>query len=422
MLDIKFIRENAELVQNATIAKKFPVDVDHILAIDQEIKPMQIKWETLQASRNQLSKEIGKASKDERASKIAQVSEIKKEMEGLGEEIKLKKNELHDLLLLVAQPARDDVPVGEDDSDNVEVKKWGEPRVFDFEPKDHIALGEKLGMIDIERGVKLSGSRSYLLTGDGALLEQAILRYTYDKLVSKKYRPMSVPVLVNETAMEGTGYFPIGREQAYCTEKDNMALIGTSEVSLCGMHEDEILAEADLPLKYLAQTSCFRREAGTYGKDTKGLYRVHQFQKIEMVIISRADKEESDQLHDELLNNAESIMQDFGLPYRVVYVCTGDLGQGQVRKHDIETWMPSRDNYGETNSCSSFYDFQARRLKIRYRSSKDGKNHFAYTLNNTALAVPRVILAIMENHQREDGKIDIPECLQPYMGGRKVLG
>ena len=421
MLDIKFIRENPELVQDATNAKNFPVDISKLLELDGQIKPLQTSWENLQAQRNQISREIGKAEASKREELKEQVLTIKTEMESLQTDLKQKKDELNSMLLLVAQPPRDDVPRGKDDQDNVEVRKWGNVPKFDFKPKDHITLGKDLGMIDIERGVKLSGSRSYVLKGDGALLEQALLRYGYDKLISKGFEPMAVPVLVNEAAMEGTGYFPLGRDQAYCVEKDKMALVGTSEVPVCSYHSNEMLNEKDLPIRYMAQTTCFRREAGTYGKDTKGLYRVHQFQKIEMVILGTSNKEETDSLHAELLGLAESLVQDLGLPYRVVYVCTGDLGQGQVRKHDIETWMPSRESYGETHSCSSFYDFQSRRLNIRYKDSQ-GKKHHVYTLNNTFLAVPRIIIAMLENLQTKEGKIKIPECLQAYLGNRTHLG
>ncbi|MFK7824460.1 MAG: serine--tRNA ligase [Oligoflexales bacterium] len=421
MLDIKFIRENPEIVQEATNAKNFPVDISKLLELDGQIKPLQTSWENLQAQRNQISREIGKAEASKREELKAQVLTIKTEMESLQTDLKQKKDELNSMLMLVAQPARDDVPKGKDDQENVEVRKWGTIPKFEFKPKDHIALGKDLGIVDIERGVKLSGSRSYVLKGDGALLEQALLRYGYDKLIAKGFEPMSVPVLVNEAAMEGTGYFPLGRDQAYCVEKDKMALVGTSEVPVCSFHSNEMLNEKDLPIRYMAQTTCFRREAGTYGKDTKGLYRVHQFQKIEMVILGTSKKEETDALHAELLGLAESLVQDLGLPYRVVYVCTGDLGQGQVRKHDIETWMPSRDSYGETHSCSSFYDFQSRRLNIRYKDA-EGKKHHVYTLNNTFLAIPRILIAMLENLQTKDGKVKIPECLQGYLGNRTHLG
>jgi seryl-tRNA synthetase len=312
------------------------------------------------------------------------------------------------------------VPVGKDDSENIEIKTWGTLPSFSFKPQDHIVLGEKLGIIDFPRGVKLSGSRSYTLKGAGALLEQAVLRFVYDTLLRKGLTPVSVPVLVEEHVMEGTGYFPLGRDQAYFIEKDKLALIGTSEVPLCGMHANDVFEEKDLPLRYMALTTCFRREAGTYGKDTRGLYRVHQFQKIEMVIMAPANQALTDTLHEELRNNAEGVLQALQVPYRVVYVCSGDLGQGQVRKHDIETWMPSRNAYGETHSCSSFYDFQARRLNIKYKD-KEGVRKFAYTLNNTAVATPRILIAILENYQNADGSIRIPDVLIPYMDGMKEI-
>ncbi|RYZ62937.1 MAG: serine--tRNA ligase, partial [Proteobacteria bacterium] len=269
--------------------------------------------------------------------------------------------------------------------------------------------------VDADRGVKIAGSRSYVLKGWGARLEQAILRLTLDKLINKGYIQLSIPVLVNEEAMTGTGYFPNGRDQAYLVERDNMALVGTAEVSLTSYHAGEMIKEDQLPLKYMAQSSCFRREAGTYGKDVHGLYRVHQFLKVEQVVIAKNDVAGSEVLHNELLGNAEEILQALELPYRVVYVCTGDLGQGQVRKHDIETWMPSRNAYSETHSCSTFHDFQARRLKIRYKDS-GGQNQICHTLNNTAIASPRVLIPFLETHQQEDGSIKIPKALVPYLG------
>ena len=421
MLDIKFIRENPELVQKATDAKNFHVDISKLLMIDKKLRTTQTKLESLLAERNTISKQIPKSEPNERESLKEKVIELKNEIDDLQNSVRVEREALNDLLFIVAQPARDDVPEGKNDMDNLEVRKWGIPRDFDFKFKDHLSLGKDLNMIDIERGVKISGSRSYILVGDGALLEQALLRYGYDLLAKKGFTPLAVPVLVNESSMVGTGYFPLGRDQAYCVERDKMALVGTSEVPVCSYHSDELVPKESLPIRYMAQTTCFRREAGTYGKDTKGLFRVHQFQKLEMVILGHNDKDETNTLHDELLGLAESLCQNLGLPYRVVYVCTGDLGQGQVRKHDIETWMPSRGNYGETHSCSSFYDFQSRRLNIKYKDS-DGKKKYVYTLNNTFLAAPRIILALMENLQTPEGKIEIPKCLQPYLNNRTHLG
>ncbi len=420
MLDIKFIRENADLVKKAARDKRNPIDIDLILRIDQELRPQRTELERLLADRNRLSKEIGKSPPAEREALKAQVTGIKASIETLESAVKDLDAKLEALLILVPQPARADVPIGKDDSENVEIKKWGRPPQFDFEFKDHITLGQKLGLVDFERGVRIAGSRSYVLTGMGARLEQAVMRYVYDKLVSKGYQPMSVPVLVREDCMTGTGYFPTGREQAYYCEADDLALVGTAEVPLTSFYAGEILPHTKLPIKMMAWSGCFRREAGTYGKDTAGLYRVHQFQKIEQVIIGEADVGTSEQYHMELLTNAEECLQDFGLPYRVVYVCTGDLGQGQVRKHDIETWMPSRGGYGETHSCSTFHEFQARRLKLRYKS-KEQDVRICHTLNNTAIASPRVLISLLEVHQQSDMSVKIPECLQPYLGGLKVI-
>ncbi len=420
MLDIKFIRQNAQQVQAGNDAKGFKVDVSQVLALDDEIRPMQQELEQLQAERNKLSQEIPKAQADKRELLKKEVLAIKVKMESLEAVLNERRPILNELLLKLAQPAGPDVPFGKDDKENVEVRKWGDPRKFAFSAKDHIAIGEKLGILDFERGVKVAGSRSYILKRDGALLEQAVLRFGYDFVVKKGFAPHSVPLLVKEEAMIGTGYFPVGRDQAYFIEKDKLALIGTSEVSLCSMHANEMLTEEELPLRYTSLTTCFRREAGTYGKDTRGLYRVHQFNKIEMVVFAVADAKKSEEYHHELLSISEGILQALELPYRVVYVCTGDLGQGQVRKHDIETWMPSRNGYGETHSCSTFHDFQARRLNIRYKT-KDGQKAIAYTLNNTALAIPRILLALLENFQEADGSVSLPSVLHPYMMGKTRL-
>jgi seryl-tRNA synthetase len=421
MLDLKLIREQPEKIRKGAADKRLTVDLDRLLALDAELRPLQHEWEMLQAERNSLSKEIGKAPPAERDGLKAKVQGLKSRMEEMETRLKAGRAELDALMLLVPQPARADVPLGRDDSDNVEVKRWGTPPEFTFKIRDHAELGERLGIIDIPRGVKLAGSRSYVLRGDGARLEQAILRFTYDLLIKRGFTPMSIPVLVTEAAMVGTGYFPTGREQAYYVEKDQLALVGTAEVSLTSYHSGELLKEADLPLKTMAWSSCFRREAGTYGKDTSGLYRVHQFQKIEQVIVGPNDEAASARFHDELLANAEAVLQALGLAYRVVYVCTGDLGQGQVRKHDIETWMPSRKAYSETHSCSTFHDFQARRLQLRYKDAK-GENRYCHTLNNTAVATPRVLIPLLECYQDAEGRVTIPEALRPYMGEQERIG
>jgi seryl-tRNA synthetase len=314
------------------------------------------------------------------------------------------------------------VPEGKDDSENVEIKRWGEPRRFDFETRSHIEIGEAQGWLDIERGARLAGSRNYVLRGDLSLLEGAVMRYALDLMVAKGFVPLSVPTLVRPEAMIGTGYFPGGEEQAYrCDSRDDLCLVGTAEVPVTALHMDEILTHEALPLLFVAQSPCYRREAGTYGKDTKGLYRVHQFQKVEQVVIDVADPARSLEHHRSILRNSEELLEAFELPYRVVNVCGGDLGQPQVQKFDIETWMPSREGYGETHSASRFHDFQSRRLNLRYRD-KDGKVHFCHTLNNTVAASARLLIALLENHQQRDGTVEIPRPLQPYMRGRERIG
>ena len=320
----------------------------------------------------------------------------------------------------VPQPPAEDVPLGEDDTENVELRKWGTIREFDFEPKDHVELGISLGIIDIERGVKLAGTRNYFLKGDGALLHWAVLRFSLDYMLGKGYTPMSVPLLMKDEAMCGTGYFPGAEEQTYRMDRDDLNLAGTAEVPVTAYHCGEILSEDQLPIKSVAMSTCFRREAGAAGKDTRGLYRIHQFDKVEQVIIAENDEEKSKAYHQEILANSEAVMQALELPYRVVNVCTGDLGRGQVQKYDIEAWMPSRNNYGETHSASRFYDFQARRMNLRYKTAAK-KNVFCHTLNNTVIASPRILIPILELNQNADGSVNVPGVLLPYMHGREVI-
>jgi seryl-tRNA synthetase len=419
VLDIHFIRENPDKLRQAAQDKRIAFDLDELLAVDQSLKEKRQELEAHLATRNARSKTLP-TLKDpgEKQKLIAEVSALKGEIASLEAEVAPLEARFKELMLLVPQPAREDVPVGKSDLDNVEVNKVGNIPSFDFEIQEHTQFAAKT--IDIPRGVKLAGSRSYILRGNAARLEQAVMRFVFDKLVTRNYTPVSVPVLVQYSCMEGTGYFPQGIEQAYLVEKDRLSLIGTSEVALTSLYSGEILNLKDLPIRLMAQSSCFRREAGTYGKDTQGLYRVHQFQKIEQVVICANDESISAKMHDELLTNAEDILTDLELPYRVVYVCTGDLGQGQVRKHDIETWMPSRKSYGETHSCSTFHEFQARRLQLRYKDH-DGKTRHCHTLNNTAVASPRILIPLIENHQRSDGRIHIPKVLRPYLNDQSVL-
>jgi seryl-tRNA synthetase len=424
MIDIKDLRENPERYRKAAELKRMSVDVAAVLDVDARCLAAQQEYERLRAEQNEASKQIGKL-KDPAAKQeaIAKVGTLKSQVKDAEDRWKSAEAQLTPLLLQLAQPPDPDVPVGKDDTENVEIRKWGDVRHFEFAPKDHVELGTKLGLMDIERGVKLAGSRSYFLTGIGTLLHQAVLRLALDMMIERGFLPMTVPVLVRDEAMTGTGYFPLGREQAYAMSNEDPPkyLVGTAEVSLTAYHMNETLDGKTLPRKYVAMSPCFRREAGTYGKDTAGLYRIHQFDKVEQVIVCKADVEESKRWHEEILANAEAVLQKLNLPYRVVYVCTGDLGQGQVAKYDIETWMPSRRAYGETHSASRFYEFQARRLNLRYKD-EDGKVRICHTLNNTVIASPRILIPILENYQNADGSVTIPEVLRSYVGGRGKVG
>lgn len=420
MLDIKFIRENADVVKKAAQDKLFNVDIDRLLEVDNQLKLLNQKLDEIKEERNKLSSLIPSLSSEEKQEKIKYVKELKEKISEMENEISPLKEEFDNIMLTVPNPTLPEVPIGKDENDNVELRTWGEIRKFDFTPRDHVELGEMLDLMDFAHASKIAGSRTYYLKNDAVLLEMAVCRYVLDKLVSKGFCPMTVPVMVKDVAMKGTGYFPLGREQAYAITEDDLYLVGTSEVSLVSYHNGETLNQKDLPILYAGYSNCFRREAGTYGKDTRGLYRVHQFTKIEQVAICAADSDEQYKIHDFLLNNSEEVLQDLKIPYRVVQVCTGDIGIGQIRKHDIEAWMPSRNAYSETHSCSSFNDFQARRSNIKYRDD-DGTTKYVYTLNNTAIASPRILIPILENYQNEDGTITIPDVLVPYMGGKTKI-
>jgi seryl-tRNA synthetase len=420
MLDIKFIRENADKIKWAAKVKKIACDVDKLLELDGELLKIRQELQAIQTEKNAAGKKISKADPDEKKQIIAAMAELKQREKDVQAKADELDPEYDQLLLQIPQIPADDVPVGEDDTQNVELRKVGEVRQFDFEPLDHVKLGENLNLLDIPRGVKLAGARSYFLTGDGAMLHWAVIRFAVDFMVKRGYFPMYPPMIVREQVMRGTGYLPGGEEQAYMCERDNLFVAGTAEVPVTAYFSDEILNEADLPKKFVALSTCFRREAGTYGKDTAGVYRIHQFDKVEQVIIAPNNEAESIKLHDEILANSEGILQALELPYRVMNVCSGDLGRGQVKKYDIETWMPSRKSYGETHSASRFYDFQARRLNLRYRD-ENGKLQFCHTLNNTVIASPRVLISILELYQNADSSVTVPAVLRPYMGGKEKI-
>ena len=422
MLDLKLIRAEPDRVREAASRKRMTVDVDRILELDESCRERGVRIDELRSSQKSAGKAMGKASPEERATLLESQKVLKVELRELEQQDGPEREELRTLLLTVPNLPSAEVPDGDDDTGNVELRLVGEPRSFDFEPWSHIQLGEAHGWLDIEGGARLAGSRNYVLMGELAELESAVMRFALDHMLGKGFRQISVPTLVRREAMEGTGYFPGGEEQAYRTDdRDELFLVGTAEVPVTALHAGEILDLDRLPLRYVALSSCYRREAGTYGKDTKGLYRVHQFQKVEQVIIDVADEANSLEQHQAILGNSEEVLQLLGLPYRVVNVCGGDLGQPQIQKFDIETWMPSREGYGETHSASRFHDFQARRLNLRYRDG-EGKARLCHTLNNTVAASTRMLIAVLENHQTQTGQIGVPEPLRPYLRGRELLG
>jgi seryl-tRNA synthetase len=419
MLDIRTIRENPELVKAAGQKKRIPVDaeVDRILDLDAERRKLTFEKNESEALQNRVSKEIPSLKGDEKAARILQMREVGARIKDLKARIEQIEQDLDGLLLRVPNLPDPEVPEGENEAQNVVLRTWGEPPRFEFPFKDHLTLGEELDLIDIGRSTRMAGSRTYILKNDAALLELAVLQYALSLLVERGFVPMVVPTLVRREPLVGTAYFPGGEEQAYACERDGLFLVGTSEVPVTSYHAGEVLEESELPKLYAGYSSCFRREAGAAGKDTKGLYRIHQFNKVEQVVVCRNDEAESKRFHQFILKNSEDILQALRLPYRVVNVCGGDLGLPQVQKYDIETWMPSRGGYGETHSASRFYDFQARRLNLRYRDA-GGRMQFCHTLNNTAIASPRILISILEIYQEADGRVRIPDVLRPYLGGR----
>jgi seryl-tRNA synthetase len=430
MIDIKDLRENPEKYRRGAELKNVPVNISAVLDLDGQCLRAQQDFDRLKAEQNELSRQIGKAKNPEDREAIkAKALALKPQIQELEQKRRVAEASRDELLLQIPQPPDDDVPPGKDASDNVVLYTHGDPRHFEFKPKSHIELGKALDIFDFEAGVNVAGSRSYFLKGAGADLHQAVLRLALDMMTRENgFTQLTVPVLVRNTAMQGTGFFPASRDQAYHVAEDDLYLTGTAEVGLTAYHLDQILDESTLPRRYVAASTCFRREAGTYGKDTAGLYRVHQFDKVEQVVICKNDVEESKRWHKEMLGYAEEILKRLKLPYRVIQCCTGDIGVKNASMMDIETWMPSRydgknpaTGYGETHSASRLYEFQARRLNLRYKSS-DGKIRFVHTLNNTVVASPRILIPILENYQNADGSITIPEALRPSMNGRDRIG
>ncbi len=420
MIDIKEIRQQPELYKDAAKRKRIEVDIDLLLELDANCRNLQRQVDDLRQRRNELSEATKTIAEGIREEHLKLAKEVTGRLDGDEETLRQIQTKLRQLLLTVPSIPSKDTPDGENDQNNVEVDRWGTPPQFHFQTRDHIELARLHNMVNFDAAREFAGSRAYALTGMGALLELGLMRMAVDQLIAKGFILVSPPLMVKENAMTGTGYFPVGAENAYAIERDSLYLVGTSEVPILAMHAGKTYKEHELPLRFAGISACFRREAGAAGRDTRGLYRVHQFQKVEQVVITTSNEEEAGVRHMELLRNSEELLQALELPYRVVAVCTGDLGLGQVRKHDIETWMPSRNSYGETHSCSTLNDFQARRLSIRY-ADQQGKKQLAYTLNNTAIASPRILIPLLENHQQADGSIYVPPALRPYVGGAEVL-
>ena len=420
MLDIQYIRQNAEQVRAAIKNKGFDLDLEEVLAADRERRETTTVLEQKRARKNELSAAIPKAGKDERPKLVEEAKQVRTDIEQLEPRAAEVQRRFQDLMLRVPSVPRPEVPVGKGEEDNVEVRRVGLPRTFDFTPKDHVELMASLGMVEWDGPRRFAGGRSYALVGDGAQLEMAVLRLAVDTLIERGMKLVAPPVMVKERAMTGTGFFPLGREEAYAITADEMFLIGTSEVPLVSMHADDTIDAAALPLRYAGISPCFRREAGAHGKDTRGLYRVHQFTKVEQVVFCVPDEGVAEKIHYELLGNAEAILAKLEIPYRVALACTGEIGLGQTRKHEVESWMPGRSAYSETHSCSTLGDFQSRRSNIRVRLP-DGSLGYPYTLNNTAVASPRILIPLLENHQSADGSVALPKALRPYMLGRDTL-
>lgn len=420
MLDIKFIRENKDVIAAGARKKHIEFNVDELIQIDDKRKSALQSIEEKRALQNSVSDKVAMAaSDDERTTLINEMKGVKEELQKEEEALKSIMKEWQTLMVSVPNVPDMSVPEGLSDEENQEVKSWGSQPSFPFEAKDHVTLMEKLGMVDLERGTKVAGFRGYFLKGDGALLSFAIWQFAQEHFLGKGFTPIIVPSLVKKENLFGTGYLPQGEEDLYKTQ-DGEFLAGTGEVAMMGYHADEILEKKNLPQKFLAFSPCFRREAGSHGKDVRGLIRVHEFYKVEQVMLCEASHEISVKSHEELNRNTEEFIEKLGIPYRTVVNCGGDLGLGQVKKFDIELWVPLEKKYREISSASYFHDFQTRRLNIRYRDD-DGKLKYVHSLNSTAIPTPRILVSLVENYQQEDGTIKIPEALVKYMG-KSVIG
>jgi seryl-tRNA synthetase len=415
MLDIKFIRENLDIVKAAAVKKKITIDLDRLAALDDTRRELMTAIESKKAEQNRVSDEIAKASDEAvRQNFIAGMQELKALIQAEEEKLKPVMEEWKALMLQVPNIPDMTVPDGNSDADNVEVRTWGERTKFDFAAKDHVELMLAHKMVDFERGAKVHGFRGYYMLGDGARLMWAIWNYANDFFGERDFVQMLPPTIVRKQNLYGTGHLPNDADDVFRTQDDDY-LIGTSEVSGMGFYSDEVLEKSELPVKFLAFSPCYRREAGSHSKDVKGLIRVHEFYKVEQIVLCEASHEESVKWHEEITKNTEDFMQSLGIPYHVVLNCGADIGQGQVKKYDIEAWVPKEEKYRETHSASYFHDFQTRRFNIRYKDT-DGTIRYAHSLNNTAVAAPRILVSLVENCQQADGSIKIPAPLVPYFG------
>lgn len=420
MLDISFIRDNHELIAEAARKKKSDFKITELLSVDDERRELLSVVEGMRSKQNEHSKLItSAATQDERTVYIQEMQSLKEELQKDEEKLKEVMQRWRALMLMVPNIPDMSVPEGKDESENVEVKTWGTIPNFEFEVKDHVDLMTSLGMVDFERGVKVHGFRGYFLKGAGANLSWALWNYARDFYGPRDFEQFIAPVVVRPEYFYGTGHLPNEAEDLYKTQDDDY-LAGTAEVPMMAYHADEMLEVSDLPKKYLAYTPCYRREAGSYGKDTRGLIRVHEFYKIEQLVLCEASHAESEKWHQEITNNFEGFLESLGLPYRRLLICTGDLSQSKVKQFDIEVWTPAQNTYREAASASYFHDFQTRRFNTRYRDS-EGKVRYVHSLNNTALATPRLIAALVELNQQADGSVKIPEVLRPYMNGQSEI-
>ena len=425
MINLKLLLEQPEKIKKALAKKNFKGDLDEILEIDKKRKKTLQEAETFKAEQNRIAKEIPKASAEEKAKLLESSKNLKEKIKTLEPKLQEIETELQKLALTIPNPPLDSVPEGKDDSENKPIKTVGTKPIFDFTPLDHIALGKNLDLIDTETASEMSGARFYYLKNEAVLLEFALVQFVMQKLVSKGFTPIIPPVLVKEKAMVATGFFPADRNEIYHVnpkseqqpENDDLYLVGTAEVPLCMLHADKIVDIEKLPLRYVGFSSCFRREAGSYGKDTHGIIRVHQFDKIEMFSFCHPDKSEEE--HELIRSIEEEIMTELGFHYQVLNICGGDLGAPAAKKYDLEIWIPTQEKFRELTSCSNCTDFQARRANIRFKDGKENK--LVHTLNGTATAMARTLVAIMENYQQKDGSIAVPKVLQPFMGGKTII-